>query len=168
MLNDPDWQHVFIDVINLMGSNHDLLSCWWHFDHCINMAIRLEVEAETQWITAKNLFGRLQLLNIDEKIWPIIVVEHRQIPQEMANNCDPLIWEPSEMSEPVPLLEYSYPQQSWSTSPTTLITMFKLQITNQWWAWQTPYEKEGCTLWEIQIRTPFVGHPSTSDLESPN
>ena len=28
MLNDPDWQHIFIDMINLMGSNHDLLSCW--------------------------------------------------------------------------------------------------------------------------------------------
>ena len=124
MLNDPDWQHVFIDVINLMGSNHNLLSCWWHFDHCINMAIRLEVEAETQWITAKNLFRRLQLLNINEKIWPIIMVEHGQILQEMANNHNPLIWEPSEMSEPVPPLEFSYPQQSQLTSPTAPITMF--------------------------------------------
>ena len=91
MLNDPDQQHIFIDMINLMGSNHNLLSCWWYFDHCINMAIRLEMEAETQWITAKNLFGRLQLLNINEKIRLIIIVEHGQILQEMANNRDPLI-----------------------------------------------------------------------------
>ena len=68
MLNDLNWQHIFIDVINLMGSNHDLLSCWWHFDHCINTAIRLKAEAETQQITTKNLFGRLQLLKIDEKL----------------------------------------------------------------------------------------------------
>ena len=93
------------------------------------MAIRLEVEAETQQITTKNLFGRLQLLNIDEKIQPIIIAEHRQILQEMVNNHDPLIREPSEMSEseaskPVPPLEFSYPQQSRSTSPTTPITMF--------------------------------------------
>ena len=76
MLNDLDRQHVFIDMINPMGSNYDLLSCWWHFDHCINTAIRLEIEAETQWITAKNLFRRLQLLNIDKKIQPISVAEH--------------------------------------------------------------------------------------------
>ena len=49
------------------------------------MAIRLEAEAETQWITTKNLFGRLQLLNIDKKIWPIIIAECGQILQEMAN-----------------------------------------------------------------------------------
>ena len=47
MLNNPDQQHIFINAINLMGNDYDLLSCWWHFDHCINMAIRLEVEAET-------------------------------------------------------------------------------------------------------------------------
>ena len=123
-MNDPDRQHVFIDVINLMGSNHDLLSCWWHFDHCINMAIRLEVEAETQWITAKNLFRRLQLLNIDEKIWPIIIAECGWILQEMKNNHDPLVQDPSEMSKSVPPLEFSYPQQSWSTSPAALITTF--------------------------------------------
>ena len=91
MLNDPDQQHIFIDAINLMGSNHNLLSCWWHFDHCINIAIRLKAEAETQWITAKNLFRRLQLLNIDEKIQPIIIAEHGRILQEMVNNHDPLI-----------------------------------------------------------------------------
>ena len=243
MLNDLDWQHVFINAINLMRSNHDLLSCWWHFDHCINMAIRLEVEAETQWITAKNLFRRLQLLNINKKIQPIIIAECGQILQEMANNCDPLIQEPSEMSKPVPPLEFSYPQQSWSTSPTALITTFNskesfimapstpehlappnddppllpipspstlqvppfdychswpchywhrpeliyvmgsssddsdsslrssalsLWITNQWHARQTLYKQEGCTLWEMRVRTPFGGHPSTSDLESPN
>ena len=68
MLNDPDRQNVFIDAINLMGNKCDLLSCWWHFNHCINMAIRLETEAETQWMTAKNLFRRLQLLKINEKL----------------------------------------------------------------------------------------------------
>ena len=97
-LTSKDWTHkyvwtpqhaewsklanVFIDTINLMGSNHNLLSCWWHFDHCINMAIILKVEAETQWITAKNLFRRLQLLNIDKKIWLIIVAEHGWILHE--------------------------------------------------------------------------------------
>ena len=75
MLNDLDQQNIFIDAINLMGNECDLLSCWWHFDHCINTAIRLETEAETQWITAKNLFERLQLLKIDEKLRPIIVME---------------------------------------------------------------------------------------------
>ena len=45
----------------------------------------------------------------------------------MANNCDPLIREPSEMSEPVPPLEFSYPQQSQLTSPATPITMFNLE-----------------------------------------
>ena len=45
----------------------------------INMAIRLETEAETQWITTKNLFRRLQLLNINKKIQLIIVVEWGQI-----------------------------------------------------------------------------------------
>ena len=124
MLNDPDQQHVFINTINLTGSNHNLLSCWWHFDHCINMAIRLEVEAETQQITTKNLFRRLQLLNIDEKIWLIIVVEHGQILQEMKNDHDPLVHEPSEMSESVPPLEISYLQQSWSISPIVLIMTF--------------------------------------------
>ena len=88
------------------------------------MAIRLEVEAETQQITTKNLFGRLQLLNINEKIQPIIMAECGQILQEMANNHNPLIQEPSKMSEPIPPLEFSYPQQSQSTSPTTLITTF--------------------------------------------
>ena len=226
-----------------MGNNCNLLSCWWHFDHCINMAIRLEVEAETQQITTKNLFGRLQLLNINEKIQPIIVAECGQILQEMANNHNPLIREPSKMSEPIPPLEFSYPQQSRSTSPTALITMFNseesfittlstpehlappnddptllpipspstlqvppfnychsrpchyrhhpepiyiagsssddldgspgssalsLWITNQWCMWWTPYEWEGHTCWEIQVGTPFVGHPSTLDLESPN
>ena len=248
MLNDPDWQHIFIDVINLMGSNHNLLSCWWHFDHCINTAIRLEMEAETQWITTKNLFRRLQLLNINEKIQLIIIAECGQILQEMVNNHDPLIQEPSKMSKsevskPIPPLEFSYPQQSWSTSPTALITMFNskesfitapstpehlappadnssllpipppstlqvpsfdychgwpchyrhrpepiyvagsssddldrsprssalsLWITNRWWAWWTPYKQEGCALWEIQVRTPFAGHPSMLDLKSPN
>ena len=76
------------------------------------MAIRLEVEAETQRITTKNLFRRLQLLNIDEKIRLIIVVEHGQILQEMKNDHDPLVHEPSEMSESVPPLEISYLQQS--------------------------------------------------------
>ena len=55
------------------------LSCWWHFDHCINTAIRLEAEAETQWMTTKNLFRRLQLLNIDKKFWLIIVTEHGRV-----------------------------------------------------------------------------------------
>ena len=99
-------------MINLIGSNHNLLSCWWHFDHCINMAIRPEAEVETQQITTKNLFGRLQLLNIDEKIRLIIVVECGQILQEMKNDHDPLVHEPSEMSESVPPLEISYLQQS--------------------------------------------------------
>ena len=81
MLNDLDQQNIFIDAINLMGNKHDLLSCWWHFDHCINMAIRLEMEAETQWITAKNLFGRLQLLKINKKLRPIIIAEQGQILQ---------------------------------------------------------------------------------------
>ena len=88
------------------------------------MAIRLEAEAETQQITTKNLFGRLQLLNINEKIQPIIIAECRRILQEMANNRDPLIQEPSEMSESVPPLEFSYPQQSQSTLPTAPITTF--------------------------------------------
>ena len=48
MLNDLAWHHIFLNAIDLMGNNHDLLSCWWHFDHCINTAIRLEMEAETQ------------------------------------------------------------------------------------------------------------------------
>ena len=43
-----------------------------------------------------------------------------------------------------------------------------LSITNQWQAQWTPYEQEGCTLREIWVGTPFVGHPSMSDLESPN
>ena len=54
-------------------------------------------------------------------------MEHGQILQEMANNRDPLIREPSEMSEPIPPLEFSYPQQSRSTSPTTPITTFNLE-----------------------------------------
>ena len=247
MLKDLDQQHVFIDVINLMGNKHDLLSCWWHFDHCINMAIRLETEAETQWITAKNLFRRLQLLKIDEKLWLIIVAEQGRILQEMKNNSDPLVQEPSEMSKPeskpVPPLEFIYYQQSQSMSPTAPITMFNseesfitapstpehpappnddppplpipppsmlqvppfdyhhgqprhywhcpeptyvtgssseesdgspgssalsLWITNWQRAWWTPYEQEGCALQEIQVRTPFAGHPFMSDLESLN
>ena len=43
-----------------------------------------------------------------------------------------------------------------------------LHITNRQWAQQTPYEQEGCTLWEMWVGTPFGGHPSTSDLESLN
>ena len=82
------------------------------------------MEAETQWITAKNLFGRLQLLNIDEKIQLIIMAECGQILQEMVNNCDPLIREPSEMSKPISPLEFSYPQQSQSISPAAPITTF--------------------------------------------
>ena len=27
MLNDPAWHHIFLNAINLMGNNHDLLSC---------------------------------------------------------------------------------------------------------------------------------------------
>ena len=173
------------------------------------------------------------------------MAEHGWILQEMANNHDPLIWEPSKMLEPIPPLEFSYPQQSWLTSPATpiTITMFNsgesfimapstpehpappnddppllpipppstlqvppfnyhhsqphyyqhhpepiyvvgsssddsdgsprssalsLQITNWRWARRTPYEQEGHTLWEMQVGTPFGGHPSTSDLESLN
>ena len=80
------------------------------------MAIRLEAEAETQWITAKNLFRRLQLLKINEKLQPIIIAERGQILQQMKNDSDPLAQEPSEMSEPkskpVPPLEFIYYQQS--------------------------------------------------------
>ena len=43
-----------------------------------------------------------------------------------------------------------------------------LWITNWWWAQWTPYKQEGCALREIWVRTPFVGHPFISDLESPN
>jgi hypothetical protein len=249
MLNDLDQQHVFIDVINLMGSNHNLWSCWWHFDHCINMAIRLKMEAETQQITTKNLFRRLQLIQIDEKLWLIIVTEWGWILQQMKNNSDPLVRELSKAvepeskpeSEPVPPLEFIYYQQSWLTSPAALVTTFNskeslttapsspehpapptdeppllpipppttlqvppydyhhgrprhywhhptyvvrssseesdgsprssalsLYITNRQWAQRTPYDQEGHALWEIWVGTPFVGHPSTSDLESPN
>ena len=45
----------------------------------------------------------------------------------MVNNHDPLIQEPSEMSEPVPPLEFSYPQQSQLTSPAAPITTFNLE-----------------------------------------
>ena len=161
----------------------------------------------------------------------------------MKNSCDHLVQEPSEMSESVPPLEFSYPQQSRLTSPAALITTFNseesfitalstlehpappnddppplpipppstlqvpsfdychgrpchywhcpgpiyiagsssddsdrsprssalsLWITNQWQARRTPYEQEGHTLWEMWVRTPFGGHPSMSDLESPN
>ena len=262
MLNDLDWQGVFINAINLMGSNHDLLSSWWHFNHCINTAIRLEGEAETQWMTAKNLFGRLQLLKIDEKLWSIIVTEQGRILQEAENSCNLLAREPSESSESVPPLEFAYPQQSQLTSPAAPVTTFNsdgsfttapstperpenpappdvtaesiniagyppspipdspplpvpppltlqvppfnyhhgrpcyyqhhpepiyvagnssndldkspgssalsLWITDRWWARRTPYGQEGCTLWEIQVGTPFAGHPSTPDLESLN
>ena len=247
MLNDLDWQNVFIDAINLMGSNHNLLSCWWHFDHCINMTIRLETEAETQQITAKNLFGRLQLLKIDKKLQLIIIAEWGWILQQMKDGSNPLVREPSEMSKPeskpVPPLEFIYYQQSRSTSPAALITTFNskesfitalstleqpalptddppllpippatmlqvppfnyhhgqphhywhcleptyvagssseesdgsprasalsLRITNRWQAWQTPCEQEGHALQEIWVGTPFTGHLSTSDLESPN
>ena len=131
MLNDPDQQNIFIDAINLIGNECNLLSCWWHFDHCINMAIRLKTEAETQWMTAKNLFRRLQLLKIDEKLRPIIVMEKGWILQQMRDDSNPLAQEPSEVSEaksePVPPLEFIYYQQSWLTSPATPITMFNLE-----------------------------------------
>ena len=42
----------------------------------------------------------------------------------MKDHQDPLVWETSEMSSSVPPLEFSYPQQSRSTSPIALITMF--------------------------------------------
>ena len=84
ILNDPAQQHIFTDTLDLMGNNHDLLSIWWHFDHCINTAIRLETEAETQWITTRNLFGRLKLLNINEILQPIIIAEHGWVYQEMS------------------------------------------------------------------------------------
>ena len=97
MLNDPARQHVFLNAIDLMGNDCDLLSCWWHFDHCINTAVRLEMEAETQQTTTKNLFERLKFLKIDEKLQSIIVAECGQIYQEMKEHQDPLVWEMSEM-----------------------------------------------------------------------
>ena len=254
MLNDPTWQHIFTDVLDLIGNEQDLLSCWWHFDHCINTAIRLEMEAETQQITARNLFERLKLLKINKKLQPIIVAEHRWVYWEMKECWDPLVWDPSKTSSSILPLEFSYPQQSWSTSPAAPITTFNseesfetapstlecpknpappdittepintinfpplpvsppsmlqippfdyqhsqphrhqhhpqliyvvgnssevpdrsprssallLWITNWQWAQQTPYDQEGHTLQEMWVRTPFGGHPSISDLESPN
>ena len=215
------------------------------------MAIRLETEAETQQITTKNLFGRLQLLQIDEKLQLIIIVEWGQVLQEMRNDDNPLAWEPSKAakpksepkSEPVPPLEFIYYQQLQLTLPAAPITMFNseesfttvpsslehpvlptddppllliappstvqvppfdyrygwpchyqhhpeptyvmgssseesdgsprssalsLCITNRWQAQWTPYEQEGHALQEIWVRTPFMGHPSMLDLESPN
>ena len=124
MLNNPTWQHIFTNTLDLMGNEWDLLSCWWHFDHCINTTIRLKTEAETQWITTRNLFERLKLLKIDEKLWPIIVTEYGWVYQEMRECWDPLVWQPSKTSSSVPPLEFSYPQQSQSTSPAAPITMF--------------------------------------------
>ena len=124
MLNDPARHHIFLNAIDLMENNHNLLSCWWHFDHCINTTVRLEMEAETQRTTAKNLFERLKLLKINEKVQSIIVAEHGWIYQEMKEHQDPLVWETLEMSSSIPLLEFSYPQQLRSTSPAAPITMF--------------------------------------------
>ena len=85
-------------------------------------------KSNSQRITTKNLFGRLQLLKIDEKLQPIIVTEQGRILQQMRNNSNPLAREPSEMSEPksepIPPLEFIYHQQSRLTSPTAPITMF--------------------------------------------
>ena len=124
MLNNPTQQHIFLNAINLIGNKRDLLSCWWHFDHCINTAIRLKTEAETQQTTAKNLFERLKLLKIDEILWPIIVTEHGLIYQEMKEHQDPLVRDLSEASSSILPLEFSYPQQSRSILPATPITMF--------------------------------------------
>ena len=76
LTNHPDQQHIFTKALDLMGNNHDFLGTWWHFDHYINTALRLEMEVAAQWNTAKGLFKRLTLLKVNEVLQPIIIREH--------------------------------------------------------------------------------------------
>ena len=134
IMNHLDWQHVFTDALNLMENRPILLTTWWHFDHCINTALWLEKEAATQQETAKSLFDRLTHLKVNEVLQPIIVKEWEWGYQEIyrTTNQGPQnssvweapVWQPSETSSSIPPLEFSYPQQSWSTSLTALITTF--------------------------------------------
>ena len=136
LTNHLDCQHVFTKALNLMGNNTSLLNTWWHFDHCINTALWLEKEATTQWDTAKGLFRRLTLLNVNEVLWPIIIKEHAwgywemyrmtcQGPRNPPVQHSP-VWQSSETSSSIPPLECLYLHQSQSTSPVALITTFDL------------------------------------------
>ena len=77
MLNDLAQQHVFKNAIELMGNNYDLLSCWWHFDHCVNTAIRLDIEVESQWTTHQEPLWEVKtsqnwweiLTDYDRRMW---------------------------------------------------------------------------------------------------
>ena len=40
------------------------------------------------------------------------------------------------------------------------------RITRHQWETQMPYQREGHQLWQMRVRAPFGGTPSTSDLES--
>ena len=67
-----------------------------------------------------------------------------------------------------PELTYIAGSSSEESDGSPRSSALSLRITNRRWAWQTPYEQEGCALWEIWVGTLFGRHPSMLDLESLN
>ena len=119
------------------------------FDHYINMAIRLETEAETQQITAKNLFGRLQLLKIDEKLQPIIIAEWGRILQQT-----PILWPKSHPKCPNPNQSQFPPWNSYIINNHNqlhpLLWSLHLILRN--------HSSQPQALWNIQHHQPMTLH----------
>ena len=190
MLNDPDRQNVFNDAINFMGNECDLLSCWWHLyqhghqtrnrsrnptDHCqkplqevttpqnrqetlTNHCHRMGTNTPTdeEWLRS---FGLRNIQNDDPPPLPSPPPTTLQVPPFDYHHGQPRHYR----HRPEPTYVAGSSSEESDGSPRS--SALSLCITNQR---RTPYEQEGHVLREIQVGTPFAGHPSTSDLESLN
>ena len=60
------------EILDLLEPNELLLHTWSYFQHCQQTAQKLEKEARFQKDLAESLMGNLQMLKINEILWPII------------------------------------------------------------------------------------------------
>ena len=66
------------EILDLLEPNELLLHTWSYFQHCQQMAQKLEKEARFQKDLAEGLMGDLRMLKIDEVLRPIIAKARRE------------------------------------------------------------------------------------------
>ena len=66
------------EILDLLEPNELLLHTWSYFQHCQQTAQKLEKEAWFQKDLAESLMGNLQMLKINEILWPIITKARRE------------------------------------------------------------------------------------------